>query len=108
MSLVVIAVWTARSGKEEQVQQVLEKMAPPSRAETGCLLYRLQRSRDDPRVFLLYEIYRSEEDYELHLSSNHFQRHAIKTGIPLLESRKRTFYNSFADPSVVGTTSSVG
>lgn len=97
MSFVVVALWTARAGEEGRVRKVLERMGEPSRSERGCLLYRTQQSQEDPRVFLLYEVYRSRDDYELHLASEHFQRYAVEVGIPLLENRERSFYESFGD-----------
>jgi quinol monooxygenase YgiN len=72
-------------------------MGAPARAEQGSLVYRIQQKLDDPRVFLLYEVYRSREDYETHLYSEHFARNATKVGIPLLESRERSFYESIVD-----------
>jgi quinol monooxygenase YgiN len=93
MSFVVVALWTARAGEEVRVRQVLEQMCEPSRSERGCLLYRTQQSEDDPRVFLLYEVYRSRDDYEFHLASDHFHSYAAKIGIPLLENRERTSTN---------------
>jgi quinol monooxygenase YgiN len=92
MSFVVVAIWTSQTGRERDVEEALQQMIAPSRAERGCLDYRVLRALDDPRVFLLYEEYRTQADYEAHLQSAHFRTHATERGIPLLESRERTFY----------------
>ena len=97
MSFVVVAVWTARAGEAGRVREVLARMSGPSRLEPGCLVYRIQQKEDDPCVFLLYEVYRSRSDYEAHLASEHFTRYAVGIGLPLLESRERSFFESFAD-----------
>lgn len=97
MSFVVVATWTARAGHEEDVRTAIEKLVEPSRAEPGCLVYQPQRSVDDGRVFLLYEVYRSRDDYDAHQASEHFRRHALEEGIPLLESRERAFFETFFD-----------
>jgi quinol monooxygenase YgiN len=91
MAYVVTAKWTARAGSEEVVLDALRHMIEPSRAEPGCRLYQPTRDLDDPRVFLIYEIFDDEVAYEAHGASEHAQLWAHGTAIPLLESRERTF-----------------
>jgi quinol monooxygenase YgiN len=92
VTFVVIARWTAKPGEEEAVAAALEKLAPPSREESGCLKYLVNRSLSDPRVFLLFEEYADEDAYKTHSESDHFARFALGEGIPRLESRGREFY----------------
>ena len=94
MAYVVIAKWTARDGEDERVLDFIRDLAPPSREEPGCLVYRVNRDLADPRVFLLYEEYADEAAYRAHGESDHFRRLALEGGIPLLESRERSFYES--------------
>ncbi len=91
MAYVVTARWTAKPGSEDTVLDALRHMIEPSRAEPGCLLYQPTRDLDDPRVFLIYEIYDDEAAYEAHAASEHAQQWGFGTAIPLLESRERTF-----------------
>jgi quinol monooxygenase YgiN len=98
VTYVVIARWTAKSGNEEAVAASLEQLARISRQESGCMKYLVNRSLDDPRVFLLYEEYVDEDAYKAHTASEHFARHALGEGIPLLESREREFFAAFAAP----------
>ena len=91
MVYVVTAKWTAKAGNEDVVLDALAHMIEPSRAEPGCRLYQPTRDLDDPRVFLIYEIYDDEAAYEAHGASEHAQRWGFGTAIPLLESRERTF-----------------
>jgi quinol monooxygenase YgiN len=97
VSFVVVATWVAREGEEERVAGAIEQLTGPSRAESGCLTYQAQRSLEEPRSFLLYEVYESREAYEEHLASDHFRRFATELGIPLLERRERRFYETFPD-----------
>ena len=90
----VIASWLAAAGNEERVRASLEKLIEPSRAEPGCRRYQPLRSIDDPRRFVIYEEYDDEAAYEAHSSSKHFRRYAVEEGIPLLESRERTYYGT--------------
>ena len=91
MAYVVTAKWTAKPGSEDVVLDALRHMIEPSRAEPGCRLYQPTRDLDDPRVFLIYEIYDDEPAYEAHAASEHAQKWGFGTAIPLLESRERTF-----------------
>ncbi len=97
MSYVVIARWTARSGNEAGVRRALSALAPPSREEPGCLAYRPVQSTEDSCAFLIYEEYVDEAAYQAHAASDHFRRHALEEGIPLLESRERSFFSPIAD-----------
>ena len=84
---VVIARWTAREGEEEAVAAVLRELAEESRREPGCIDYRVTRSLDDPRTFLLYEEYVDADAFQAHRESEHFERLARGRAIPLLETR---------------------
>jgi quinol monooxygenase YgiN len=50
---------------------------------------------DDPRAFLIYEQYVDAAALDAHAASEHFQRIAVGDAIPRLESRERTFYETF-------------
>jgi quinol monooxygenase YgiN len=97
MPFVVIARWVARDGEEEGVQSALIPLASASRAEPGCLEYRVHTSAIDGRETLLYEHYVDEAAYQAHLDSAHFARYATNVAIPLLESRERSFYRTRDD-----------
>lgn len=94
MAYVVAAIWRAKEGQEETIAHVLEKMAPLSRQEPGCLMYIAHRSPDDPRTFFLYEQYKDESGYQAHLATPHFEQYGRQEGIPNLESRVRAFYET--------------
>ena len=94
MAYVVAATWIAKEGEEERVLAAIRKLIEPSRAEPGCLTYRPTRDPENPRVFFLYEEYVDEQAYDAHRESDHFQRYALGEGIPLLESRERSFYET--------------
>jgi quinol monooxygenase YgiN len=91
VAYVVTAKWTARPGQEDVVLEAIRRLIEPSRAEPGCRLYQPARDLDDPRVFVLIEVYDDEAAYRAHGDSEHFRRWAVDHAIPLLESRERTF-----------------
>jgi quinol monooxygenase YgiN len=95
MAYVVSAVWTAKPGKEDFVRDVICELTPLSRAEPGCRFYQPHSDPAEPRVFRLFEIYDDEAAYKAHAESEHFQRLALGQGIPELETRERSFYETF-------------
>jgi len=91
LSFNVAATYQAEPGKEAEVEGYLLAMIGPTRAEPGCESYRILRSRDDNRVFLLIESYQSEDDFEFHKNSPHFDQN-IRNGVwTALESRSVIF-----------------
>ncbi len=94
MTVVLTARWVAREGEEARVRAYLEQLAGPSREEPGCLLYQPCQARDDPRSFLVFEMYADDDAVAAHGSSEHFRRLALEGAIPLLESRERVFYET--------------
>lgn len=67
----VVAVITAKSGREDTVRRALTALVAPTRAEEGCLNYELFESQADPTVFITIELWRSQEDLDAHTKSPH-------------------------------------
>jgi quinol monooxygenase YgiN len=93
MALVLVAKWLAREGEEEKVEAALRQLVGPSRQEPGCLYYQPCRERENPRSFLVFEIYQDEDAVAAHGETEHFQRLGLGEAIPLLESRERIFFD---------------
>jgi quinol monooxygenase YgiN len=68
-ALTVVARVRAKIGKEARLRQELERLVTPTRAEAGCLRYDLHESTTEPGWFLLYEIWKSEEDLGAHFQT---------------------------------------
>ena len=96
MGVVLIASWVANEGEEERVLGLLQELAPVSREEPGCLLYQPCRARDEPRRFLIFEVYADQAALEAHGESEHFRRLVLDQALPLLESRERSYYETIA------------
>jgi quinol monooxygenase YgiN len=96
MAYVVAAKWRAHPGKADRLQEVIQEMTPPSRAEPGCVFY--QRSEEDPDLFFLYEQYADQAGYDAHMETEHFTRLVKQEAIPdLLAAREREFYTTIGD-----------
>jgi quinol monooxygenase YgiN len=92
MAYIVAATYRAKEGEEAKVREVLETMAPLSRAEPACRFYQAHRSPEDSKVFFLYEQYDDEAGYQAHMATDHFETYVRGEVIPRLESRERAFY----------------
>lgn len=98
MAYVVAAKWRAHPDKGDRLEEVIQEMTPPSRAEPGCLFYQAQRSEEDRDLFFLYEQYADEAGYHTHMDSEHFTRLVKQEAIPeLLAERERDFYTTIGD-----------
>ena len=87
MSYCVAARLRAKVGAEDRVADGLRANESQSRTEPGVLTWIVYRSTDEPRTFLLYEVYRGRADFEAHRASAHFERY-VREVVPLLEVRE--------------------
>ncbi|EPX3985465.1 putative quinol monooxygenase [Vibrio cholerae] len=79
----------------QQVQALLEALLEPSRKEEGCCQYELYRDNSIEGLFLMQEIWCSEESLQKHQQSDHFQHFQQKIGeremLEYLQLRPLTF-----------------
>ncbi|HET7036070.1 MAG TPA: putative quinol monooxygenase [Thermomicrobiaceae bacterium] len=101
---VVAARYLAREGQDERVAALLRELAAYSNstAEPGCALYIVNRGIEEPRRFLLYEQYVDRAAFDGHTSSEPFQRIVLGQVVPLLEERRRDYYDVIAAPGLPG------
>jgi quinol monooxygenase YgiN len=100
MSYVICAELLVRAGTEPAVVEAMRAMVPISRAEDGCLDYQALRSADDPRRFLFFERWSSEEAWQRHTETDDFERWVRGVIVPATESRDRKL---FAEVTADGT-----
>lgn len=81
----VVAVLTAKAGKEQQVEQVLRACVQPSRAEDGCLSYVLNRCTEQAGRFVFVERWASHEAIALHRQMPHYTAMANALGDLLID-----------------------
>ena len=86
--LIVIARYLVTDGHESTVADLLRENAAASRAEPGCLEFTVYHAIDDPRAFLLYERYTSEDAFQAHRQTPHFKRIIEGHVVPLLDERR--------------------
>ena len=88
--LIVVARYVVSEGHASTVAQLLRKNAEASRAEPGCLEFSVYQDIDDPRAFLLYERYTSEDAFQAHRRTPHFGVIIERQVVPLLDERAWT------------------
>ena len=94
MALVLAVRSTAKEGEDDRFAALLAQLAEASRQEPGCRFYQGCRDPENPRAFLIFEIYDDQAAFEAHGASEHFQKIAVGEAFPLLESRERAFYET--------------
>jgi quinol monooxygenase YgiN len=94
MAFALTAKWTVGDGEMDLVEGALRKIAGPTRAEPGCLLWQPHRDPENPAVLFVYEQYTDRAAYESHLASEHFDRWVKNDVLPRLQSRERAFYET--------------
>jgi quinol monooxygenase YgiN len=93
MTHVVVAYWRPRDGQVEKIEAILRELAQKVRQEPGNLLFVVNRSHDDPKEFLLYEQYKSEQAFLDHQQTAHFKKLVLERAVPILERRERYAYS---------------
>jgi quinol monooxygenase YgiN len=78
--LTVVARYRVTHGHESTVTRLLRANAQASRAEPECLEFSVYQEIDDPRVFMLYERYTSEDAFQGSPADSAFPRHHREAG----------------------------
>jgi quinol monooxygenase YgiN len=91
--IVLTAKYFVKTGKGDEVEAALRRMAPIVKAtEPGCALYHANRAAENPDMFLLYEQYDDERALDAHRNTPHFKEIIEGTIVPLLDRREREVY----------------
>jgi quinol monooxygenase YgiN len=69
----VLALFKAKPGKEDALEQALRDIIQPTLAEEGCINYDLHRSVNNRAEFMFYENWTSQEAHAKHNSAPHIE-----------------------------------
>lgn len=72
--LTIIAMTTAKAGKETALGAAQEKLVAETLMEDGCLRYELHQSLDDGRIRIFVESWESEAQWRDHMEGAAMQR----------------------------------
>lgn len=88
--LVVVAVFRAVAGRIDDLETELAALVLPTRAETGCLRYELNRAANEPDVLFFTETWAHRAAHEAHLRTPHI-RHLLDVVDGLIAEPIREF-----------------
>jgi len=78
MTTPVVAVFTAKPGKEDELEALFRGLIETTLKEEGCISYQLNRDLKHPGRFVWIEEWESEAALERHLAAPHLQALAAK------------------------------
>ncbi len=64
--LTVTATLTVKAGQEHVFERIMRMAVPKVREEPGNHVYSVQRSTQDPRLFMFHEVYEDQAALEAH------------------------------------------
>jgi len=64
--VIIIAHFTAKPGKEEELSAFLQGLVEPTRREPGCVRYELNRDLDEPATFSFVETFADRQGFDTH------------------------------------------
>jgi len=64
--VIVIAHFTAKPGKEEELSTFLQGLVEPTRREPGCVRYELNQDLNDPATFSFVETFADRPGFDAH------------------------------------------
>jgi (4S)-4-hydroxy-5-phosphonooxypentane-2,3-dione isomerase len=76
----LLAKFKAKEGKAEELIAAFEPVLEQAEREPGTLLYALHRSKDDPDLFWVCELYADSDAFAAHAKSD-----AMAAATPVLE-----------------------
>ena len=69
-------------------ESLFRELRDASRQEAGVIQFDVGRSRENPNVFALWEVYRDQQAIDAHLTTEHFQRLVLNGVRPLALDRQ--------------------
>ena len=92
MTFTLTVMLTAVEGEEERVADGLRVLEAASQKEPAVLEWRVYRSPENPRRFMIYERYVDRGGLDAHRASDHFAVYE-RDILPLIESREPVAWN---------------
>ena len=80
MTLFVVAIFVAKPGFEQKLEQLFQGVVDTTLREEGCISYQINRDLANPRRFVFTEEWRSQADLDRHLAAPHLQ--ALSRQVP--------------------------
>lgn len=69
------------AGRLDELKETLLALVGPTRNEPGNIYYNIHQSEDEPNNWMIYEGWRSVEDFEKHLEMPYIKSFFAKEGV---------------------------
>ncbi|MGI6458421.1 MAG: putative quinol monooxygenase [bacterium] len=92
MHVVTVKFEIVEKYAEDFKQAVLKHSRNSLKNEEGCKRFEVSQSPEDPKVFFLYEVYVSEEDFARHRQTDYYKEFFATAG-PMVHSRDLSEWN---------------
>jgi len=73
MTVPVVAIFVAKPGMEQQLEQLFRDVVAITLREEGCIRYQINRDTKEPRRFVFTEEWESQAHLDRHLAAPHLQ-----------------------------------
>jgi (4S)-4-hydroxy-5-phosphonooxypentane-2,3-dione isomerase len=94
VGMLILAVHvTIKAGHEDEVLDSFHKLEEETRREPGCIFYVVQRSRENPQRYLVYEQYKDQAALDAHRNSTHFKKYAAEGFYRFVEQRQAELFD---------------
>ena len=84
---------TIKAGHEDEVIDPLRRLQAETLREPGCILYVVQRSRENPRRYLIYEQYQDQAALDAHRATSHFKEYGTNGFYRFVEERQAELFD---------------
>lgn len=90
----VMIAGIAKSGMEEYVKKYLKQLMDHSHNDKGCLVYNIHQSTENPREFMVYMLWESEQAFEEHNQKPEMQEFKNKLSKEMFDQQSpKTFWH---------------
>jgi quinol monooxygenase YgiN len=76
--IIIHATFYVNPAKEETFLKEIQPLVEGSRAESGCIYYRLQKDVEKANVYLMVEVWQDSQAVDQHNASEHFTAFVAK------------------------------
>lgn len=93
MHIVVVSIHL-KPGNTERFAALTRENIRETLQESGVVRFDLLQQADDPSRFVLFEVYRKQEDHAAHKLTPHYHAWSLAAEPLMAEPRSRTIYSS--------------
>ena len=90
--ITLVAKITAKQGNEAGLEAALSALVKKVEAEEGTLEYVLNKSQNDPCVFMVFEVYKDKDAFKHHGSTDYFKKTMQEIAAYLAQKPVMEFY----------------